>query len=598
MPLDTSQLLLQGKTVIRGLSGRQKALIAASLIAVAGTLWLFVSLLGRGDYRVLYSGLDPAESNTIVKRLADENIPAQLSADGKTLSVPAGRLDKARLDMAAQGFPHTGRLGFEIFDRQNWGESDFDEKVNYQRALEGELERTIQDLTDVEAVSVHLVLPHESLFTDQERQAKASVMVKLRNGRLSERSLKAITYLVASSVDTLTPDNVTVVDADGNVPIVMRGGVKPGSPEGAADFEQALDQKLEATLTPILGANHFVAKATVEYDPESNEKTQETYDPKDTVVLTSQVTTNGGDGGGDAGIPGAASNVPPGQSNANNPNNPNTTPNPNNSSTQNNAGASGAGNGATGANGSGAASSASADNNSNASANDGSGDEGEGSATSDSKTYGVGKTVLRTIRPPGAIKRISAAIIVDDALETKLAGKKTTTVSEPRTPAEIKQIQALASAVLGLDPSRGDFVTVENIPFTITPMTEAKPLSGLKRIAPFLNQYGYLVRYIILGVLGLLILLFVLRPLIKQLGAMQPALPTPNPLQPALAAASEAPAPLDAATTGLPAGPPPPEMSSEKQKFTTMREALVTKVNKTPAEAGRLVEGWLHEEED
>lgn len=587
MALDTSQLLLQGKTVFLGLTQRQKLLILAALIAAGGTLWLFVSLLGRGDYRVLYSGLDPTESNTIVKRLAEESIPAETSADGKTLSVPAGRLDKARLDMAAQGFPQTGRLGFEIFDKPNWGESDFAEKVNYQRALEGSLERTIQDLTDVEAVRVHLVLPHESLFSDRERQAKASVMVKLRNGRLSDRSLKAITYLVASAVDTLTPDNVTVIDADGNVPIVLRGGVKPGSPEGAADYEQALDQKLAATLTPILGAGHFVARATVEYDPASTDNTQETYDPKDSVVLTSQVTSDDGqDDGSDAGIPGAASNVPPGQSNANGPNNPNVGPNPNNSSSQNQA--SGAASGS--AQGAGSAANG-------ASATDDSGDD-SGGVVSDSKTYAVGRTVVHTVRPPGAIRRISAAILVDDKAETKNAGKKKSEVEVARTPDELKQIQALASAVLGLDPARGDLVTVENIPFAITPMSPAAPMSGLKRIGPLLNQYGYLVRYIILGLLGLLIFLFVVRPLMRHLETL-PA-DSSGGLRPALAGnGGSISEPLSGSSGGdQEIAKALPEMTNEKQKFTLMREALVTKVTKTPAEAGRIIESWLREDEE
>lgn len=587
MALDTSQLLLQGRTVFRGLTPRQKALIAASLIAVGGTLWLFVALLGRGDYKVLYSGLDPAESNTIVKRLAEENIPAQLSSDSKTLSVPEDRLGKARLDMAAEGFPQTGRLGFEIFDKTNWGESDFAEKVNYQRALEGELERTIQDLADVEAVRVHLVLPHESLFTERERQAKASVLVKLRNGHLSERSLKAITYLVASAVDTLTPDNVTVIDADGNVPIVMRGGVKPGSPEGAADYEQALDQKLDATLTPILGANHFVARATVEYDPSSTENTKETYDPKDSVVLTSQVTSNGGDDGGDAGIPGAASNVPPGQSNANNPNNPNNTPNANNSSSQNSA---------SGAAASGAANSGAGSDNSGDSS---SADDSGGGQTSDSKTYAVGRTVVHVVRPPGAIRRISAAILVDDKIESKQVGKKESTVAVARTPEELKQIQALASAVLGLDPARGDAVTVENIPFTITPLPSTSPLRGLKRIAPFLNQYGYLIRYIILGLLGLLIFVFVVRPLIRQIGSGAPSSmgASGGAMTPALAAAGESGA-LPEALPSLAAMPEAVEITDDKQKLSVMRDAAAARIAKAPAEAGRIIEGWLREEDD
>jgi flagellar M-ring protein FliF len=580
MALDASQALQQGRAFLFGLTQRQKVLIGASLIAVVGTLWLFVSLLGRSDYKVLYSGLDPAEGNSIVKRLAEENVPSQLSADGKTLTVPASRLDKARLDMASEGYPQTGRLGFEIFDRQNWGESDFAEKVNYQRALEGELERTIQDLNDVQAVRVHLVLPHDSLFTDQQRQAKASVLVKLRNGQLSERSLKAITYLVASAVDTLQPDNVTVIDANGNVPIVMQGGVKPGSPEGAAEYEQALDQKLTATLTPILGADHFVARATVEYDPGSAENTQETYDPKDSVVLTSQVTSNGDDGGGSAaGIPGAASNVPQDQSNnANSPNNSANPPNPNNAST------------------------ASSNSQNNAATADNSGaDDGSGGETSDSKTFAVGRTVVHTVRPPGEIRRITAAILVDNQAATKVVNGKKTQVNVARTPDELKQIQALASAVLGMDAARGDVVTVENIPFTITPLQPTSPLSGLKKVGPFLNQYGYLVRYIILGLLGLLIFMFVVKPLIRQLGALPRELNPPargaigaGAAMPGVADAFPGSTPALAAAGNAEALQP---VSAERQKLAQLRENLVTKVSKTPTDAGRLLEGWLREDE-
>jgi flagellar M-ring protein FliF len=586
MAPNRSEFLEQGKTFLRALTLRQRIILAASLAVVAGSLWLFVSLLGRGDYKPLYSSLDPQQSNAIVRRLAQENIPSQLSSDGKTLSVPARSLNKARLDMAAQGLPETGRLGFEIFDKPNWGESDFAEKVNYQRALEGELERTIQDLSDVEAVRVNVVMPHESLFTQQERPAKASVLVKPRNGHLSERSLKAITYLVASAVDTLQPSNVTVIDADGNVPMIIQGGAKPGSPEGDSEFERALDQKLDATLTPILGADHFVARATVEYEPGSTESTQEAYDPKDSVVLTSQVTNDDGGGGEqDSGIPGAASNVPQDQSsNANNPSNPANPPNPNNATN----GKSSAGN----SNSAGASSSSS--------------DDDDNGATSDSKTYAVGRTVTHTIHPPGTIRRISAAILVDNKQVTQVVNKKETLVSQPRTPEELKQIQALAAAVLGTDANRGDLVTVENMPFEITPLQPAQPLHGLKLVGPFLNEYGYLVRYIILGLLGLLVFVFVVRPLVNQVGGvgvLARELPEAKPEElesgtaesPAAPAATMVPALAAAGSVAVAALP---EMSQEKQTLAAMKESLVSRINKTPSEAGRLIEGWLREDEE
>lgn len=570
MPLDTSQALLQGKTLFLGLTRKQKTLIAASIIAAAGGLWLFVALLGRGDYQPLYSGLQPEEANSIAKRLAQEGIPSKLSTDGKSISVPADRLDKARLDMAAQGLPQSGRLGFEIFDKTNWGESDFAEKVNYQRALEGELERTIQELSDVTAVRVHLVLPHESLFSDRERDAKASVLVKVRNGHLSQKSLRAITYLVASAVDTLRPENVTVVDADGNVPIVLQGGVKAGSPQGSTEYEQTLDQKLAATLTPILGADHFVARATVEYDTSSKEDTQEIYDPKDSVVLTSQESSDHATDGGDAGIPGAASNVPQDEiSNSSSAPNSTGTGNPGNASQ---------------------ASSSTSD----------SSVDGE---TSSSKTYAVGRSVIHTVRQPGAIRKISAAILVDDAVVPKVVKGHQVVVREARTPAQLKQIQALAAAVLGLDTSRGDFVTVENIPFQITPLPPPEPVNGMRKVQQILNQNGDLIRYIILGLLGVLLFLFVFRPLIKQLGItmreMPQALPAAQQPVPVLSGAgSEIPGSgLTLGTGEEESRDQRPKEIREKPEMNALKENLTTRITNAPVESSHLIRGWLKEGE-
>jgi flagellar M-ring protein FliF len=568
MPFDASQTLQQGRAFLLGLTRRQKALLVSSALAAGAALWVFVSLVGRGDYQPLYSGLQPEEATTIAKRLAEEGIPSRISPDGKSLSVPADRLDKARLDMASEGLPQTGRLGFEIFNQTNWGESDFAEKVNYQRALEGELERTIQELNDVSAVRVHLVMPHESLFSDREREAKASVLVKLRDGHLSERSLKAITYLVASAVDTLKPQNVTVVDADGNVPIVLQGGLGPGSPEAETEYEQKLDQKLVATLTPVLGTDHFVARATVEYDTASKENTQEIYDPKDSVVLTSQVTRDlSYDDGADGGIPGAASNVPSDETAGSG----GTSRTPNNSANSPNA-----------------SDAASADNPAS--------EQSPAGTLSDSKTYAVGRTVVHTISTPGAVRRISAAILVDDAVETRMVNGKKEEIHQPRSPEQLKQIQALAAAVLGLDPARGDFVTVENIPFHITPLEPAPPLSRLKQVGRFLNQNGDVVRYIILSLLGTLLLIFVLKPLASQVGvAIRDLSRTlPEAQRAALAGAGG-----DSAASGLalsagetkPADVP--DDGSDRPKMEVLKETLTGRIVKSPVDASHLVRGWL-----
>jgi flagellar M-ring protein FliF len=165
----------------KGLSFLQQLMLAGAVALVGATLWIFVTLLGQPKYVTLYSGLRPEEAQALGGRLAAKNIPHQISPDGASLLVPEDKLDASRLETAAAGLPRSARMGFELFDTPNWAGSDFTEKVNYQRALEGELERTLATLSEVEAVRVHLVLPRESLFTEQEHAAKAAVILKTRN---------------------------------------------------------------------------------------------------------------------------------------------------------------------------------------------------------------------------------------------------------------------------------------------------------------------------------------------------------------------------------------------------------------------------------
>src|SRR6516165_7615129 len=251
MALSASELPHQASAFFRGLSLRQRLTLAGSAVIVAGTLWLFVALIGKGEYKTLYSGLTPSEARSIAQRLAAENVPTEVSADGATLLVPASQLDKVRLEMAADGLPLSGRMGFELFDKPNWAGSDFSEKVNYQRALEAELERTLATLSEVGAVRVHLAMPSESLYSELERSAKASVMVKLRRGRLPEQSDMAIRQMVAGAVDRLSPENVVVVDADTNLPLGRFSG--SAAEGGVSEIDQELAKRVVETLEPVVG---------------------------------------------------------------------------------------------------------------------------------------------------------------------------------------------------------------------------------------------------------------------------------------------------------------------------------------------------------
>jgi len=280
------------------------AAVAAVLLAAmaGGLLWYAL----RTDWRTLYANLDPEDARQISQILAQAQIPFEATADGAGILVPAPQLDKARLVTAAKGGVKSGRLGFEIFDKPNWVGSEFDEQVSYQRALEGELEHTVGTLSDVESARVHLVLPHDSLFRETERPAKASVVIKLRHRSLADGEPEAIRNLVASAVDGLAPERVVLVDASGHLPL------GPKTAEALRlSAEQALEDKLVSTLEPVTGAGNVRASVTMEYNPAETEETDEGYDPDQTVTLSMQRTeqTMGAQPLA-AGVPGTASNAP------------------------------------------------------------------------------------------------------------------------------------------------------------------------------------------------------------------------------------------------------------------------------------------------
>src|SRR5450631_111713 len=239
------QVFGQLRSMVTGLSVKQRVILAAGALLTAGMIALFVGWIGKPELKPLYTNMEPGDAQALVSRLAEKSIPSEVSADGKTVNVPADKLDAARLQIAAEGMPRSGRLGFELFDKMNWGQTEFDEKVNYQRALEGELERTIKTLKGVESARVHLVMPSDSLFVDREREAKASVILNLRSAQITPEMQQSIARLVAGAVDKLSPENVTVVDANTNMPSNMPKH-DPLSPEG--NLEKELTARLLGTL--------------------------------------------------------------------------------------------------------------------------------------------------------------------------------------------------------------------------------------------------------------------------------------------------------------------------------------------------------------
>jgi len=527
-----NQLANQGKNAIAAFDTKQLIVLMGGAALIAGVVIFFGHLLATPDYKPLMTGMEPTDAQALASRLAAKSIPYQISQDGKTVSVPGDKLDSSRLEIASEGMPHSGRLGFELFDKLNWGQTEFDEKVNYQRALEGELERTIQTLRDVESARVHLVMPTDSVFLDRERQAKASVILRLRSRQLSEETQRSIASLVSGAVDKLSPQNVTITDADTNQPFTMH---QPGS-ASEAELEEQLSRRLVSTLEPVVGAQRIRASVNVDYDTSSSEENQETYDPKSAVAVTMQTSEEKTSGGGtDGGIPGTASNVP------------SATP--------------------------------------PAKTEDQETDDTVQSSKTQNATYAVDKTVRHILQPMGRIRRISAALLVDDAVDIQQSNGKSSETRRKRTPDELKQIETLAAAVIGLDEKRGDTLAVQNLSFQQSAVQSPSSPGAVERIRVMVNDWSSLIRYAGIILLFLLTYVLLLRPIKKQAISAFSQLPDRSAAQlKAEMAASE-----------VAGSPEVMALSDSERRSLGLQKQIAEKAKSEPAVTGRLVQAWLRE---
>lgn len=566
-----SQVQKQATDFVGGLSVKQRGLLIGAAVVTVAVLAAFVHLIATPDYKPLVTGMEAADAEALGAKLAAKNIQYEISSDGKTVSVPSDQIDSSRMEVAADGMPHSGRLGFELFDKVNWGQTEFDEKVNYQRALEGELERSIQTLKDVDSVRVHLVMPTDSVFVDRERKAKASVVLKLKSGRLSDETQQGIARLVAGAVDDLNPEDVTVIDADTNRPL----GLPRRDAFSGEGLEQQLSTQLVQTLEPVVGPQHVRAQVNVEYDPSTSEENDETYDPKSQVAVSEQRSEEEVGGALAGGVPGTSSNVPGG---SNSPK----------SAADNNATASTKPTPST---------KAGADSKDNTSAKAGAdnsyetarmlSDSGDGTqlSKSESSTFAVSKVVRHTLQPAGRIRRISAALLVDDAVDVKQENGKKQEIRRKRTPDELKQIEQLAQAAIGIDPTRGDVLTIQNLSFDQTPVEAPPKPSVVEKVRVTLADWSSLVRYAALILLFLLAYSLLLRPLKKQLMTTFRELPA------AVSAKNKPVAGVDLAPGQNLATLPP-----EQQRSINLKKQLLEKATTEPVATSKLIQAWIHEE--
>jgi flagellar M-ring protein FliF len=416
--------------ILANLTVRQRITIAVVAIAVCAGLYSLVQWQKEGDFRPLFTGLSPEDAAGIVQKLKESGADYRLPENGGSVLVPSARLAELRLTMASIGLPKSGRIGFELFDKVNLGATEFTEHVNYRRALEGELERTVMTLAEVEQARIHITFPKESVFLEAQQPAKASVLVKIRPGaRLAPQNVIAITHLVASAVEGLSPDAVSLLDMNGNLlsrPKAASSLDGTGPSAASLDYRHQIETdliaKIGATLGPLLGSEKFRAGVSVECDFTGAELSEEIFDPARSVMLSSQRTEDNTGGTVANGIPGTASALP----------RPTSRP--------------------------------------NSSAN-------KTTRTTENIAYQSSRSVKKTHLPAGVVRKMSLAVLVDQDVTWEKDKNGFKRVLVPPPPVKLKVIHDLVAGITGFSAERGDQLVIETLPFETTLLLE--PPGGL-----------------------------------------------------------------------------------------------------------------------
>ena len=420
----------------------KKVLLSAGIAAVIAIMAVFWIWSQGPKYKVVFSNFNDKDGGAIVSVLEQQNIPYKLADGGASILVPAELVYQTRLKLAAMGLPRGGNVGFELLENQKFGVSQFVEQVNFQRALEGELERSIQSISGVEGARVHLAIPKTSVFVRDAQKPTASVLVKLMQGRtLDQNQVSAIAHLISSSVPNLSLASVDIVDQTGSLlSDAKKGGSKTldaNQLKYVEDLQKNIVSRVQAIITPIVGEKNVRAEANVEIDFSNTEEANEIYKPnqKPEVAVIRSLQTNESivpSGSTNGGVPGALSNQPP--ANATAPLN-----------TTNNAAPGGAAAGA------------------GAGANNAAAQNPMSTQRNSITNYEIDKTISFTQKSMGGVKRLSVGIVVNNKADIDAEGKPTT---RPLNDAEKQQIIDLAKQAMGFNETRGDTLSVVNTPFT------------------------------------------------------------------------------------------------------------------------------------
>ncbi|MCE9523081.1 MAG: flagellar M-ring protein FliF [Alphaproteobacteria bacterium] len=535
--------------------------MAGLTAAVAGFFMYVMGWMTEPPKALLFSGLDPRDSSEIAARLDATKVPYELQADGSTILVPSDQVLRLRMQFAGDGVPAGGSVGYEIFDRTDaFGQTSFVQNVNLVRALEGELGRTIRSLSSIANARVHLNIPKHELFAEKQADPTASVVIRAR-GAISPGQVQAIQNLIASAVPGMNAGTVTVIDEKGAMlggGASQAGGSAVQHDERTASFEERVRKQIDDIITGIAGPGRARVQVSADIDYNRITRETQTFDPDGQVVRSTQTTNadaTNQDGSGSQGV--TVANALP-------------------------AGAQDGSSGGAGA----------------SSSND--------KRSEETVNYEISKTTSTEIQEGGTVKRLSVAVAVDGSYTTDDKGVRT---YQPRAAEEMQQIEQLVRSAIGFDDKRGDQLKVVNLRFNqlepeVLPPVE-EPFLGLAK-----EDIWKIAQFAGLGLIALLLIFFVMRPLITAIGAPQHGgmLASQSLAGPAGAAAAALPGGSQAALSGPSAGalPSPQNVISGVQKMIDIaqvegqvKESSVRKVGeivgKHPDEATSIMRQWLHE---
>ena len=463
------QLIQQFHNIFKGLStGRKVAffLILAASIAVLITLTIISQ---RVNYDVLFSSLSPQDAGVIISKLKEQKIPYRVSASGTSILVPSEKVYETRMGLASEGLPQGGGVGFEIFDQTKLGMTEFVQNVNYQRALQGELARTINQIDKVEQSRIHVVTPQKSLFVEDQKEVSASIVLKVMPGaKLTQNQVQGIVHLVASSVEGLSPEKITIMDNHGQI---LAGGTEESRPtqltNSQAEIKRALEKDMEEGIESMLekavGRGKALARVFLNLDFKQTEKTEEKYDPDSLAIRSEQNLDEKSSGSSTIprGVPGVQSNI------------------------SGNVGASGT-----------------------------TGSPSKFQRKNQTVNYEISKTTSHIIEPVGEIIKCSVAVIIDGTYEVSKGNEgKEEKQYIPRSGEEMERFTNIVKMAVGYNADRGDQVEVVNMPFDNTTLIEDE----VSKEPTFRKLWFPIIRFGIILLAVIMLFFVILRPLMRWL---------------------------------------------------------------------------------